>query len=465
MSSEATADSKVAEQPNDDVAAVVGSVTAVDNGETETQPEEEKREPEAGVAAAETEPENVCSISRIIRRVRAIMKSQRFILGMIFVIAMAGVEPDVGRKNGPLAPQITVKYIAVPLVLLLSGLSLKSEAVVQGLKRVQQHLAIQTYSLLFIPLVMYFWVRVVLDNTSFPSELSDGLLIASCMPTTVSMCVILTAASDGDQVTAVFNATLGNIIGIFATPALLLLLLGAKGSASTEKLLVSLVLTILLPLIVGQLLRLFGFVKNTILPVIKPWFKPINEIILLFIVYTTFCDTFDKGVDVRGSDLAILLIMVPVVYCLFLLGSVALFKWKWLWSGPGQGCGWMPSLSRRQEVASWFCSAHKTVAVGIPMINIIYENDPNKGLYTVPLLIWHPTQLLVGTLLTGKFRRYANSGDGADGIDDDGDDEKDNDDGDAGADDAADGGGKVVVDVVDVAVAVDETVPLVAKKD
>ena len=41
----------------------------------------------------------------------------------------------------------------------------------------------------------------------------------------------------------------------------------------------------------------------------------------------------------------------------------------------------------------------KSVAVGIPMISTLYEHDPRAGLYTLPLLIWHPLQLLIGSAL------------------------------------------------------------------
>ena len=46
---------------------------------------------------------------------------------------------------------------------------------------------------------------------------------------------------------------------------------------------------------------------------------------------------------------------------------------------------------------------HKTVAMGVPLINAIYESNPNVGLYTLPLLIWHPMQLVIGSALAPKL--------------------------------------------------------------
>lgn len=42
-----------------------------------------------------------------------------------------------------------------------------------------------------------------------------------------------------------------------------------------------------------------------------------------------------------------------------------------------------------------FSSTHKTVALGIPLISAIFEDSENIGLYSVPLLIYHPLQVRI----------------------------------------------------------------------
>ena len=44
--------------------------------------------------------------------------------------------------------------------------------------------------------------------------------------------------------------------------------------------------------------------------------------------------------------------------------------------------------------------------MGVPLINAIYANDPLVGLYTLPLLIWHPMQLLVGSFLAPRLAKF-----------------------------------------------------------
>ena len=53
-----------------------------------------------------------------------------------------------------------------------------------------------------------------------------------------------------------------------------------------------------------------------------------------------------------------------------------------------------------------FGCTHKTVAMGVPLINAIYEDNPLVGLYTLPLLIWHPMQLVLGTAVAPRVADY-----------------------------------------------------------
>jgi hypothetical protein len=58
------------------------------------------------------------------------------------------------------------------------------------------------------------------------------------------------------------------------------------------------------------------------------------------------------------------------------------------------------------RVMGLFGCTHKTVAIGVPLINAIYDGNPAIGLYTLPLLIWHPMQLIIGTFLTPRLKQF-----------------------------------------------------------
>ena len=44
--------------------------------------------------------------------------------------------------------------------------------------------------------------------------------------------------------------------------------------------------------------------------------------------------------------------------------------------------------------------------MGVPLIGSIYEGNPSVGLYTLPLLVWYPMQLFVGSLITPQVAAY-----------------------------------------------------------
>ena len=44
--------------------------------------------------------------------------------------------------------------------------------------------------------------------------------------------------------------------------------------------------------------------------------------------------------------------------------------------------------------------------MGVPLINAIYESNPLVGLYTLPVLIWHPMQLVPGSAIAARVAKY-----------------------------------------------------------
>jgi len=57
-------------------------------------------------------------------------------------------------------------------------------------------------------------------------------------------------------------------------------------------------------------------------------------------------------------------------------------------------------------VAVAMCVGTKTVALGIPIIQAVYEHNPAAGLLSLPLIIYHAEQILMGSLLTAPLKRW-----------------------------------------------------------
>eukprot|EP00978_Attheya_sp_CCMP212_P016384 scaffold42933_cov46-Attheya_sp.AAC.1 len=60
-----------------------------------------------------------------------------------------------------------------------------------------------------------------------------------------------------------------------------------------------------------------------------------------------------------------------------------------------------------------FGCTHKTVAIGVPLINAMYEDNPNVGLYTLPLIIWHAMQLVILSFLAPRLAAFVERKDAA----------------------------------------------------
>jgi len=146
-------------------------------------------------------------------------------------------------------------------------------------------------------------------------------------------------------------------------------------------------------LIVGQVVqKVFKQVRDFFVKH-KRRFKKLQEYCLVFIVYTVFCRTFEEDVGAGIGDTFLMILFQFLI--LILLMGVAWISLRFLFHDE-------PELI----VMGLFGCVQKTVALGVPLISSIYGGDPNEGLYTLPILIWHPMQLVVGSLLVPCLSRF-----------------------------------------------------------
>ena len=77
-----------------------------------------------------------------------------FLIGLFLAIFLAKLEPSIGRKGGILMPEITIKYFAVCLIFLNSGLSLKSEEFKKAMSQVGRFLKLVSSNVVPINFIM-----------------------------------------------------------------------------------------------------------------------------------------------------------------------------------------------------------------------------------------------------------------------------------------------------------------------
>ncbi|XP_066042617.1 sodium/bile acid cotransporter 7 isoform X2 [Chamaea fasciata] len=319
------------------------------------------------------------------------LRKEWFILGIVLVIAVARLEPGVGVKGGPLKPEITITYIAVSAIFFNSGLSLKTEELTSALMHVKLHLFVQIFTLVFFPTAIWVFLQL-LSITPINEWLLKGLQTVGCMPPPVSSAVILTKAVGGNEAAAIFNSAFGSFLGIVVTPLLLLLFLGSSSSVPFTSIFSQLFMTVVVPLIIGQIVR--RYIKDW-LERKKPPFGAISSCVLLMIIYTTFCDTFaNPNIDLDKFSLII------VVFIIFSVQMSFMFL-TFLFSTRNNS-----TFTPADTVAIVFCSTHKSLTLGIPMLKIVFAGYEHLSLISVPLLIYHPAQILLGSLLVPTIKSW-----------------------------------------------------------
>lgn len=317
------------------------------------------------------------------------VKKQWFIVGVVMAIALAAAYPALGKKGGPLAPEVTVKYFVVSLIFFNSGISLRASELAAAVKNLKLYAVVQGFSMVVVPAAMS--LLAPLARYAFSGDIVEGLLVLGCMPPPVSSAVILTKSVGGNEAGAILNSTLGSFLGIVLTPMLLLYTVGASASAPVGKIASDLTLTVVVPLAVGQAVR--ARAPDLALRSGIPWSK-ISNVALLVIIYTTFCDTFAADLAIGFLDLVRLVLFLVAFHLASIAGAYTV-------AATGVG-----GFTKKDLVCVMFCASHKSLTLGIPMINILFNGHPSLSLISIPLLIFHPMQIVLGSLLVPPMKEW-----------------------------------------------------------
>ena len=316
------------------------------------------------------------------------VKPDWFLGGMFVAIVLAWAVPGPGAHGGWLHPEALAKA-GVAVVFFLHGVGLSSGALRAGVLNWRLHALVQTVTSLVFPLIG-FGLSAALDGHVVP-ELRLGIFYLCALPSTVSSSVALTAAARGNVAGAVFNATLSSLIGTFLTPMWVALVLTTSGHAmSLAPVMLDLVCWLVLPLAVGQTLH----------PWLGAWAKRhkariglVDRGTILLLVYTSFCASFTQGVWWGPGAWQVGLV---AFMCAALFALVMGFT-----SAAARALG----FSREDKVAAIFCGSKKTLASGVPMAQLIFGAHPGLALILLPIMIYHPLQLMVGGVLAQRWRQ------------------------------------------------------------
>ncbi|SEE88829.1 bile acid:sodium symporter family protein [Ruania alba] len=266
--------------------------------------------------------------------------------------------------------------VAIFLLFLVYGMRLRTTEVLGSLRnwRLQGGILAATY-LIFPALgLLISWAVAPIVGAA----LAAGVLYLSLLPSTVQASVAFVSVARGNVAGAISAATISNVVGMVATPLLVLWLMGSSGATGMGGIR-SVLLQLLLPFVIGQVLQ----------PWVGDWVrshKPLTTVLdrgtVILLVFAAVASATADGVWQEVS--AVMLVALLGVSGL-LLTVLLLITW---WGGKGLG------LDVADRIALLMCGSKKSLATGLPMALVLFPAAAAATI-AVPVIIFHQLQLVV----------------------------------------------------------------------
>ncbi|MDX3899426.1 MAG: bile acid:sodium symporter family protein [Sphingobium sp.] len=308
-----------------------------------------------------------------------------FLMALIGTVLLATFLPARGQ-----AATIAGAAAGAGIVLLffLHGAKLSREAVWNGARAWKLHLATLATTFLLFPAIGWG----VSELPGIPPLVATGLLFLTLLPSTVQSSIAFTAIARGNVAAAVVSASFSNLLGIFLTPLLVTLLMhgvGGPGGGLSIAAVEGIVLQLLLPFILGHLLRpwIGGFIARH-----KGTVAKVDRGSILLVVYSAFSAAVVEGLWHRLSRAELLLIAGA---CAAILTLALVFSWA---------LGRMLGFSREDRIVLQFCGSKKSLAAGVPMAGVLFP-AATVGPIILPLMLFHQIQLMACALIARHYAR------------------------------------------------------------
>ena len=310
----------------------------------------------------------------------------RFTILLVLMVLLATLLPI----SGQLAYYFNIlTTVAIAVLFFLHGAKLSREAVIEGMLHWRMHALVFIFTFLIFPLIGLL-SRPVLEPV-LGQQLYWGFLFMCFLPSTVQSSIAFTSMAKGNVAGAVCSASFSNIIGMFITPILVsYFILGqSQHDFDPTKSIVQITLLLLVPFILGQLLRPFIFPQMRKFPSVV---KVFDQGSILMVVYGAFSSAVVAGLWQQVSGLTLIYLTLACSVLLTVVMLLALYLPKWL------------GFNQADQITIFFCSSKKTLASGVPMAQILFIGQP-LGMIVLPIMIFHQIQLMVCGVIANQWSK------------------------------------------------------------
>lgn len=311
----------------------------------------------------------------------------RFTILLIVMVILASLMPISGLATDIFS---VITSMAIAILFFLHGAKLSREAVVQGIMHWKFHVVVFAFTFALFPLLGLLAKPVLLPMLG--KELYWGFLFMCFLPSTVQSSIAFTSVAKGNVASAVCSASFSNIVGMFITPVLVsVFILGqSQHGFNPTSSIIQITLLLLLPFILGQMLRPYVYPLMLKKPGIV---KAFDQGTILMVVYAAFSGAVVAGLWQEVSWQTLLVLTLACSIFLTIIMLLALYIPKWL------------GFNRADQVAMFFCSSKKTLASGVPMAQILFIGQ-SLGMIVLPIMIFHQIQLMVCGIIANYWSKH-----------------------------------------------------------
>lgn len=304
-----------------------------------------------------------------------IIQRNWFIASLLTVMVVGVV---AASPLSPLAEMKTLQSTIVAVVMLLMAFPLKTTAIARSIRRPLPSLLATSVTYIVIP-ILAFLAASFLETSS-----AIGLLVVAATPCTMATAAVWTARAGGNDATALMTTIITNGSCFIVTPTLIWITVGQSQEIPAGDLAMKLLLLVLLPITLGQLLRipnsLASFATRN-----KRQMNFLAQIGVLAMVLIGMVST--SRILESESGISFMAILRMGVVCLAIHLSamwIGIVLARWL------------KMDRREQIAIAFSGSQKTLMVGL-LVCLLLEVSP------LPMVIYHTIQLVVDTLIADRF--------------------------------------------------------------
>jgi len=283
----------------------------------------------------------------------------------------------------------SITTVAIAILFFLHGAKLSREAVVEGLMHWKLHTLVFAFTFALFPIIGLLAKPILVPLLG--QELYWGFLFMCFLPSTVQSSIAFTSVAQGNVAGAVCSASFSNIVGMFITPILVaFFILGQSqhGFDPTSSIM-QITLLLLVPFILGQILRPWVFPQMKKMPEIV---KIFDQGSILMVVYGAFSSAVVAGLWHQVSLTTLLLLIIACSVLLTVVMLLALFVPRWI------------GFDKADQKTIFFCGSKKTLASGVPMAQILFIGQP-IGMIVLPIMIFHQIQLMVCGIVANMWSK------------------------------------------------------------